>query len=191
MKTNYQNIYARTRQMLLKPEAVWPEVLEEDCTVRDIFYHYLFPLTLATSIFVLLFSLFSYTVWQAIGMAIIQIISALGGIWCAYLIIREYLCRKLSCQDNHALNLTVYSSALFILFHGIGVALGNIFIGQLFTVLSFIFIRTLYKGIWSLSQLKPGQKNNILVIATLAIICMPIIISHILMIIFRISAIQV
>lgn len=191
MKANYKNIYERTKQMVLKPQIMWPQVLEEDLTVKEIFRNYLLPITIFTSVFVLLFSFINYTPWQAVGLAFINFISALTGTWFAYLITREYLCGKLNYQDNQALNLTVYSSAVFIIFHGLGSALGNIFIGQLFTLLSFIFIRTLYAGIGILPSVSNGQKTNILVIVSLAIICIPIIISQILMIVFRISAINV
>lgn len=191
MKVNYKNIYERTKQMVLKPQMMWPEVLEEDWTIKEISRNYLLPIVIITSVFVLLFSFINYTVWQAIGLAFINLISALTGTWLAYLITREYLCGKLNYPDNQALNLTVYSSAVFILFHGLGSALGNIFIGQLFTLLSFIFIRTLYAGIGMLPHVSNGQKTNILVIVSLAIICIPIIISQILMIVFRISAINV
>ena len=30
MKTNYKNIYLRTKQMLTQPAIAWPEVLQED-----------------------------------------------------------------------------------------------------------------------------------------------------------------
>ena len=74
---------------------------------------------------------------------------------------------------------------------GIGTALGNIFIGQLFTLLSFIFIRTLYSGIERLPEIPANQKTNILIITSLTIICIPIIISQLLMILFNISAINI
>jgi len=80
---------------------------------------------------------------------------------------------------------------IFIIFHSIGNALGNIFLGQLFTLLSFTFIRTLYKGLGQIPRLHPGQKTNILVISSLAIICIPVIINQLLMIIFGISAFNI
>lgn len=191
MKKGYQNIYQRTKRMLLEPGTLWPSLLEEYPSQKMIFRQYLFPIAGVTSALVLLFSLLHHTPVQAIGLGVIDLISSLCGTWFAYLINREYLCRKLNYPDHQALNLTVYSSAIFILFHGIGTALGNIFIGQLFTLISFIFIRTLYSGLENLEKLSNGQKTNILIIASLSIICMPIIISQILMIVFRISAINV
>ena len=140
---------------------------------------------------VLLINLIHYNFWQATGLTIINLIAMLIGNWFAYLITREYLCRKLSFDTNLALNLTVYSGVIFIIFHSIGNALGNIFLGQLFTLLSFIFIRTLYKGLGQIPRLHPGQKTNILVISSLAIICIPVIINQLLMIIFGISAFNI
>lgn len=177
--------------MLLHPEILWPEILTEKQSPKTTFYGYLLPIIVLTSTCVLLLSLIHYTLIQAIGLGIIELISSFCGTWFAYLITREYLCGKLNYPDNQALDLTVYSSAIFIIFHGIGTALGNIFIGQLFTLLSFIFIRTLYSGLGSIRKLSNGQKTNILIIALLSIICMPIIITQILMIVFRISAINV
>lgn len=191
MKIRCQNIYERTRLMLMKPETGWPRVLESDFTAKEIFRNYLLPVSVVTAVLVLLLSLLTYTALQSVGLAFINLLSSLSGTWFAYLITREYLCGKLNYHDNQALNLTVYSAAIFIIFHGIGAALGNIFIGQLFTLFSFIFIRTLYTGIGVLPRISNGQKTNILVIASLAIICLPIIISQILMIVFRISAINV
>lgn len=191
MKIDYKNIYKRTKIMLLHPEILWPEILTEKQSPKTTFYGYLLPIIVLTSTCVLLLSLIHYTLIQAIGLGIIELISSFCGTWFAYLITREYLCGKLNYPDNQALDLTVYSSAIFIIFHGIGTALGNIFIGQLFTLLSFIFIRTLYSGLGSIRKLSNGQKTNILIIALLSIICMPIIITQILMIVFRISAINV
>lgn len=190
-KLNYKYIYQRTRQFLIKPEILWPEVLEENFSVSIVFRNYLSPIAITTAIFVFLFSLFHYNILFSLGLSIINLLSSLCGIWFAYLITKEYLCTKLSYQEYQALNLTVYSGAIFLLFHGIGSALGNIFWGQLFTLLSFIFIRTLYVGLGQLPSLQNAQKTNILIITSLSIICIPIIISQILTIVFRIPVINI
>lgn len=190
-RLNYKHIYQRTRQFLIKPEVLWPQVLKEDFSIHLLFQSYLLPIAITTSLFVFLLSLFSYSILSSIGLFIINLISSLCGIWFAYLITKEYLCTKLSYHDHQALNLTVYSGAIFIFFHGIGSALGNIFLGQLFTLLSFIFIRTLYTGLGQLPALQNGQKTNILIITSLSIICIPIIISQILTIVFRIPVINI
>ncbi len=191
MKTNYRNIYLRTKQMLTQPSIAWPEILQEDFSVRDTFRYYLFPIALGISVIVFLLCLLQYSSLQAFGLGMVNLISTLSGAWLTYLIIREYLCSKLNYQNKEALNLTVYSYAVFIIFHSIGAALGTIFIGQIFTLLSFIFLRTLYAGIGQLPHLPTGQKTNILIITSLAIICIPVIITQLLMIVFRISAITV
>lgn len=177
--------------MLSKPDIAWVQVEEEDFRLEEIFKSYLIPVTVVTSLFVFLLSLVHYTVWQASGLAVINLLSSNCGVWFSFLITKEYLCGKLNYRSNQALNLTVYSSAIYIIFHSLGAALGNVFLGQLFTLLSFIFIRTLYTGIRMLPEMTSGQKTNVLIITSLSIICIPIIITQILMIVFRISAFNV
>ena len=115
----------------------------------------------------------------------------MAGIWFAYLLTKEYLSNKLRDADNTALLLTVYPGALFTVFHSLGIAMGNYFMGQIFTLLSFIFIRTLYIGIRRISDLPNNQQTNLLVIVALAVICIPVIISQVLMIAFGISVFNV
>ena len=177
---NFKYLYRRTEQLLMVPETVWPEALNETNSGKELYRNYLIPITMVISIMVLLINLINYNFWQATGLTIINLIAMLIGNWFAYLITREYLCRKLSFDTNLALNLTVYSGVIFI-----------IFLGQLFTLLSFTFIRTLYKGLGQIPRLHPGQKTNILVISSLAIICIPVIINQLLMIIFGISAFNI
>ncbi len=190
-KINFKYIYERTLQLLLKPESEWPHALEENNTEKEIFRNYLIPIALLTSVMVLLLSLLNYNFLQSGGLAIINLLSATLGCWFSYLITREYMCGKLSYENNQALNLTVYSAAIFIIFHSIGTALGSAFLGQLFTLFSFIFIRTLYKGLSTLPRLQTGQRTNILIIMSLSIICLPVIISQILTIVFGISAFNI
>lgn len=191
MKIDYRYIFERTRQMLMKPVMAWPHVWEENRTGKEMFRNYLLPIVLVISILVFLFSLMSYTVLQSIGLAFINLVSSLSGTWLAYLLIREYLCGKLNYRNNQALSLTVYSSAIFTIFHGLGASMGDVFIGQLFTLLSILFVRTLYAGIGQLPNIQTNQKTNVLVISSLSIICIPVIISQLMMIVFRISAITI
>ena len=130
---NFKYLYRRTEQLLMVPETVWPEALNETNSGKELYRNYLIPITMVISIMVLLINLINYNFWQATGLTIINLIAMLIGNWFAYLITREYLCRKLSFDTNLALNLTVYSGVIFIIFHSIGNALGNIFLGQLFT----------------------------------------------------------
>lgn len=190
-RVNFKSIYRRTKELLLKPESIWPTVLEEEYSPRDVYRNYLIPVAILSSLCVLLISIVPYNFFQASGLAIINFISGTLGIWFSYLITREYLCGKLNYEDHFALNLTIYSGAIFIFFHSLGTALGNGFLGQLLTLLSFIFIRTLYIGLGQLSQLQSQHKTNILIITSLTIICLPVIISQLLKIIFGISAFNV
>lgn len=190
-KMNFRNIYERTRRMLTKPETEWGIITDEYCCLKDVFRNFLLPVTVISSLSILLFGFFHYTVMQTIGYGIINLLASVIGIWLSYLITREYLSNKLSDADNIALNLTVYSGVIFIVFHSLGVALGNYFLGQLFTLLSFIFIRTLYIGIRQISALQGNQQTNLLVITALSIICIPVIIAQVLMIVFGISAFNI
>lgn len=160
MKIRCQNIYERTRLMLMKPETGWPRLLESDFTAKEIFRNYLLPVSVVTAVLVLLLSLLTYTALQSVGLAFINLLSSLAGTWFAYLITREYLCGKLNYHDNQALNLTVYSAAIFIIFHGIGAALGNIFIGQLFTLFSFILSGRCIPASVSCPGFQTGKKRT-------------------------------
>lgn len=188
---NFKRIYNRTRQLLVSPDKEWRDIAEEYILGKDIFRTYVFPLVVATSGIIMLLGLLSYRPLQALGLSLIHLAAVPAGIWLAYLITREYLANKCSEAGSLALKLTVYSSALFIVFHGAGIALGNGFLSQLLTLLSFIFIRTLYIGINRISGLQANYKTNLLVITGLSIICIPIIISHLLMIVFGISILNV
>lgn len=177
--------------MLVNPETEWDNVADEYPSLKETFRNYLFPVTVLSSLTIFLFGFFHYSVMQTIGYGLINLISSTVGIWLAYLLTKEYLSNKLRDADNTALLLTVYPGAIFIVFHSLGIAMGNYFLGQLFTLLSFIFIRTLYIGIRRISDIPNNQQTNLLVIAALAIICIPVIISQVLMIAFGISAFNV
>ena len=191
MKINYKHIYLRTRQMLTHPALVWPEALKENFTFREVFHSYLFPVTIGLSAIVFLLGLIHYSPLQALGTGIINLISGTSGAWFTYLITREYLCKKLNYRTYEAMNLTVYSYTVYILFHSIGSAIGNTFIGQIFILFSFIFLKTLYTGIGQLHELPANHKNNILVITGLSTVFIPTILTQILMNIFRISEINI
>ena len=91
MKTNYKNIYLRTKQMLTQPAIAWPEVLQEDFSVRDTFRNYLFPIAIWISVIVFLLSLIQYSSLQAVGVGMVHLISTISGAWLTYLIIRGCL----------------------------------------------------------------------------------------------------
>ena len=177
--------------MLIYPDSIWPRVLNEKNSEKKLYRNYLFPITGIVSLLILLIELFYCGFWQALGLALINLIAMLGGNWLAFLLTREYLCRQFSFETHLALNLTVYSGGIFILFHSIGNAFGNAFLGQLFSLASFIFIRTLYKGLHQIPGLQPKQKTNVMVICSLSIICMPVIIHQLRMILFGISVFNI
>lgn len=191
VKIDFKYIYGRTRRMLTKPEIEWDKVAGESPGLKETFRNYLFPVAVLSSLTIFLFGFFHYSVMQTVGYGAINLISSMAGIWFAYLLTKEYLSNKLRDADNTALLLTVYPGALFTVFHSLGVAMGNYFMGQLFTLLSFIFIRTLYIGIRRISDLPNNQQTNLLVIVALAVICIPVIISQVLMIAFGISVFNV
>lgn len=191
IRINFKYIYDRTQRMLTKPETEWDKTGKEYSSPKETFRNYLLPVAILSSLTIFSFGFFHYTVMQTIGYGFINLLSSATGIWFAYLLTKEYLSNKLRDADNIALLLTVYPGAIFIVFHSLGIAMGNYFLGQLFTLLSFIFIRTLYIGIKQISNLPTNQQTNLLVIVALEIICIPVIISQILMIAFGISAFNI
>lgn len=191
VKINLKYIYGRTRRMLMRPEAEWDKVTDKNTGLKETFRNYLVPVIVLSTLTIFLFGFFHYSVMQTIGYGLINLISSGVGIWLAYLLTKEYLSNKLRDAGNTALLLTVYPGAIFIVFHSLGIAMGNYFLGQLFTLLSFIFIRTLFIGIRRISNLANNQQTNLLVIVALAVICIPVIISQVLMIAFGISAFNI
>lgn len=190
-KVNFRQIYERTSRMLTRPGEEWTFVADEYYNAKELFKNYLFPLAVISSLSIFVFGFFHYTVGQTIGHGLINLVASVTGLWLAYLVTREFLSNKLGDADNTALTLVVYSGAIFVVFHSLGIALGNGFLGQLSTLASFIFIRTLYAGIQQIKGLPNGQQTNLLVIAALSVLCMPVIIAQILKIIFGISAFNI
>lgn len=190
-KIDFKYIYERTRRLLTHPEAEWKIIADEYEDLREVLKNYLIPLATISSLSIFLFGFFHYSTAQTIGYGLINLVASVAGIWLSYLITREFLSNKLRDAGNTAQNLTVYSGAVFIVFHSLGIAFGNQFLGQLFTLLSFIFIRTLYTGIRQVSELQNGQQTNLLVITALSIICIPVIIAQVLTIVFGISAFNI
>lgn len=190
-KISVKDIYGRMKVFLTHPEKMWRHALQERHPAKEMYRNYLFPIAMATSMLVLLLGLVHHDLLTSLGLAAINLLSTTGGSWIAYLIFKEYVCGKLGYKEHHALNLTIYSAAIFIVFHSIGAVLDNMFVGQLFILFSFIFIRTLYKGLDALSGLQTAQKTNALIIGSLSIICLPIIFTQILTIVFGVSAFNV
>ena len=157
---NFKYLYRRTEQLLMVPETVWPEALNETNSGKELYRNYLIPITMVISIMVLLINLINYNFWQATGLTIINLIAMLIGNWFAYLITREYLCRKLSFDTNLALNLTVYSGVIFIIFHSIGNALGNIFSRPTFYVAQFYFYTDALQRTWPNPPIASGPENQ-------------------------------
>lgn len=187
-KINLRYLYERTKELVISPDRTWPVINDEYTGVKEIFQTYLIPLSVIISVIVLLFGFLQYTVWQTICYAGINFISAVGGTWLSFLICREYLNNKVDESENTALSLTVYSSAVFIVFHSLATAFGNGFFGQLMSLCSLLFIRTLYIGINKNNNLQAAYKKNLLIISILSIICIPMIIKKLLMILFHIPA---
>ena len=190
-KVTLRHIYERTRYLLTKPNVEWSLIMDEHHEPKGLLKSYLLPIAVISSLPIFLFGFFHYSMMQTVGYGLINLPASLIGIWVAYLITREFLSNKLPNADNTALSLIVYSGTIFVVFHSLGIALGNGFFGQLCTLVSFIFIRTLYIGIRQIKELPNGQQTNLLVIAALSIICIPVIIAQILTIIFGISAFNI
>lgn len=129
--------------------------------------------------------------FYALGYALIHLASNLLGTYVVVLLISEYLNGKSLDAENTALNLTVFSAAIFLFFHSLSGAFGNNFMGQLTDLLSLIFLRTLYTGIYATTELTTNQKTNLFIINSLAIIFIPVILHKLLMLLFHIPALNV
>ncbi len=181
------NLYRRMKDLLIRPHKIWPIVYGEKNSVRNLFRTYLIPVAALSSVAVLL-SILQYTVLQTLCYTIINFVSVIAGTYVAFLFSREYLNGKLRQPENTALTLTVYSASVFIVFHSVSVAFVSGFFSQLATLISLVFLKTLYTGIHTIPALQPSQKTNILIISGLSIICIPIILKKFLMILFHIPA---
>ena len=78
---NFKYLYRRTEQLLMVPETVWPEALNETNSGKELYRNYLIPITMVISIMVLLINLINYNFWQATGLTIINMISDYTGIF--------------------------------------------------------------------------------------------------------------
>lgn len=188
---NIRFLYERTRNLLLNSGAEWSIIEDEYHNEKQLFKNYLIPLSAIVSLGVLLLSFFHYTIVDTLLYALINFVSTTMGTYLGYLIIREYLNNKISDAYNTALYLTVYSSAIFIVFHSLSVAFVSGFLSQLTGLISLIFIRTLYVGIARTKGIPAGIKTNTLIIMALSIICIPTITKKLLMIIFHIPVFNI
>lgn len=188
-KIYWREIFQQTKELLITPAEAWPKVSREPNSVKALFRSFVVPQAVAMSVVVFLFSLFRYSIFFAFLYAVANVLALSLGIWVSYLIAREVLNSKLPDADNIALNLTVYSASVFIVFHSLAVAFGSGFFGQLLTIVSLIFIRTLYIGV---NQTLPAsQRTNFMVILCLSIICFTVIFNKILTVVFMIPVFNV
>lgn len=176
----------RTRQLLLRPRYEWQKIVTEERDPQSLFRFYFLPACLFSSLLLFIGCSIQHNLLYATGFAIINLLSAFGGIYVVYLLTREYLNGKMDGSDNTALILCVYSAVIFILFHSLSLGLGNNFFGQLTGVISLLFLRTLYTGIYFLEELPVGLKTNLFIIMSLSVIFIPVILSRLLMILFHI-----
>ena len=144
---NISNLYTDIQQLLLHPATYWLQMFRKTYTFRPFLRNYLLPLTSILSILVIGIHLFQRPIIQAIEFGIVNFITNLGSFWITFLLTKEYMCHKLDYEEKEIIPLIGYSNAIFIIFYSIGHACGTLFIGQLFILLSFSFLRTLYWGI--------------------------------------------
>lgn len=187
-KQQIREFYNRTRRLILYPRQEWQMIGNETDDRNSLFRSYLIPLAAVSSVVVFLFSFLHYEGFHILLYTFINFISATTGAYIVFFIAGEYLSSKVRKPENTALHLSVYSTAVFILFHSFSIALVNGFWSQLFGLLSLVFLRTLHAGIDQLDDLEAGQKTNLLIIMALSIICTPVICKRILMILFHIPA---
>lgn len=190
-KIYWKEIFLQTKELLMMPAEAWPKISRESNSAKALFRSFVLPQAIAMSVIVLLFSLFRYSVFFAFLNAVANVLALSCGIWVSYLIAREVLNNKIADADNIALKLTVYSTSVFTVFHSLAVAFGNGFFGQLLTIVSLIFIRTLYIGVNQTETLPANQRTNFMVIVCLSVICFTVIFNKILTVIFMIPVFNV
>lgn len=178
--------FKRISQLLLNPSQEWERIREETTEKDTLFRTFFIPFCLIVSGMVLLLGLLRLNFFHAFGYALIDLTSNLLGVYVVFLLIREYLNGKTPDSDNTTLTITVYSSVVFLLFHSLSAVLGSNFLGQLTSLFSLFFLRTLYVGIYTIADLTSSQKTNLFIITSLAIIFIPVIIHKLLMILFHI-----
>ena len=187
----YKKIYTLTKQLLLSPNTTWPQVFGKNTTFTQFLRSYLFPLALILSIIVFAIYLFQRPILYALGSSILQLISTISSIWITLWLCKEYLCHKLNYAKQEILPLIGYSHAIFIIFYSIGHAFGNLFIGQIFILLSFSFFRPLHFGIKHLKNYQIKQHSNVLIVSSIVIIFITLMINQIIAILFGVPVIHV
>ncbi|MDL2331325.1 hypothetical protein LJC62_04905, partial [Odoribacter sp. OttesenSCG-928-A06] len=90
-----------------------------------------------------------------------------------------------------SLSISAYCSVLFVFFNSLSLAVSNNFTAQLLSLVSLIFLRSLYVGIQEIEELQDGKKINLMIIGSSLIICIPIIIRKLCMIILHVPAFNI
>lgn len=188
-KANFKSIYARTREMLFHPATGWQAVKQEDIAGAEAFREYLIPLTAAGSACTLVLQLLHTPPLYALLTAAITFAASIGGAYLAYRVTREYLSGKIADANNMSLRLSVYSSAIFIVFHSLSRGMPDGFLGQLLGLLSLLSLRTLYIGLNQTSHLNVQLRKSTFIIAGLLIVVSPMIIQRLLTLLFRVPTI--
>ena len=175
--------------MLFHPEMEWQTVKREDIAGAEIFREYLVPLSVTGSACTLVLQLLHTPPLYAFVIAAITFAASVGGAYITYRIIREYFTDKISEANNVALRLSVYCSAIFIVFHCLSQGMPDGFLSQLLGLLSLLCLRTLYIGINLTSGLDVQFRKSALIIAGLLLVLSPMILQRLLMLIFRVPTI--
>lgn len=183
--------FKRINGLLLHPSQEWGNIRKEPTEENTLFRKFFIPFCIVISVAVLFISLLRLNFFYALGYALIHLTSNLTGTYIVFLLIREYLNGKSLDSGNTALNLTVFSAVIFLFFHSLSAAFGTNFLSQLTSLLSLVFLRTLYTGIYTTIDLNTNQKTNLFIITSLAIIFIPVIIHKLLMILFHIPVFNI
>ncbi|WP_294142973.1 hypothetical protein [uncultured Sanguibacteroides sp.] len=189
-KVHLKYIAIRLKHLLTSPEVEWNTIRMDETGRIELFRNYIILPSILFSILVFLFRLMSNDVMVSLGWGIINFIACTAGCYVCFRLTREYLSNKTINSGTIALKLSVYSSAVFILFHSLAVGFPQNFIGDVMAILSLLSLRTLYIGLNTISELNTRYKKSAVIIIGLLIICTPIIITRLLTIIFRIPAIN-
>ena len=189
-KINFRYILTRIKHLLTNPEAEWLKIKEEDSARDQLFRDYVIIPSALFSILVVLLRLLNTDLMIAVGWGVINFISCTIGTYICFRASKEYLSNKIQNHGKIAIYLSIYSSAIFIVFHSLSVGFTHNFIGDVMAILSLFSLRTLYTGLNTISTLNTRFKKSAVIIIGLLIICTPVIIMSLLTIVFRIPAIN-
>lgn len=178
--------FRRIKHLFTRPGQEWKTIYQEEYSAKQLFRLFFMPYVSCLSAVVFLLHLLDTSVGYSLGYALVYFCATGSGVYLTCLFSREILSTKTEKNSHRAFSLTLYSATVFLLFNSFSSGIGNDTLSQLFSLLSLIFLHTLYSGLRAIQELNSDQKNNLLLIIGLAIIFIPFILKRLLLLILHI-----